>query len=86
MIHMDPLLGTASNPSVCRCYELTAGVCNYCAPPVPAPASSVTLHVTVPIEEAMRRIAEILREFAAKESGPVRERLVQIAEACNGSR
>jgi hypothetical protein len=44
------------------------------------------LNVTVPIEEAMRKVAEIIREFAEKEAGPVRERLGQIAEVVDGTR
>lgn len=85
-------MSTAAFLGHCTCRERTAGLCPACAPEmiVPlakltAPADAVTIQVTVPIEEAMRRVAGVIREFAALEHGPVRERLIQVAEAVEGS-
>lgn len=78
------------------CGHVTAGFCPACAPvfaPTPAACptcgrnyNEVSIAVTVPVETAMQRLAAILREFAEKEPGPVREHLTQIAEVVDGSR
>ena len=81
-------------PLRCTCAMLTAGTCEACKPapqqhrrcPMCGCGDTVMLSVTVPIEEAMKRVAEVIREFAEKEAGPVRERLGQIAEAVDGTR
>jgi hypothetical protein len=72
---------------VCRCHELTAGVCSVCAerlaakPPTPTVSVTLDAQALETIQAAVRaELARILREAASKEAGPVGERLRQIAD------
>jgi hypothetical protein len=74
---------TACEP-VCRCHELTAGVCSVCAeriaakPPTPSVVVTLGCSSIETIYLAVRKeMAQLIRDAAEEESGPVGERLRQ---------
>jgi len=68
------------------------GPCAYCSsipmpgPPVPPLQAQINVHINADIETLLRNeLARLLRDFAELESGPVGERLRQIAGVFDGS-
>jgi hypothetical protein len=88
LIFFNPRRDSTVAEPRCTCREMTAGVCAVCAAP-PLPQVGVQLTINLDQKEMQRilsaEVARIIREFANSESGPVKERLKQIADVVEGA-
>lgn len=72
---------TTAGVNVCRCREMTGGTCPACSGARVLDYAIVNVDTKPLLPVALRSVARIIREFALRESSPVRVRLEQIATA-----